>query len=224
LEAKTVNITYRRVSTNKQDIGMQAQQDRIIDYARSYSLTITRAFVDDGVSGAVPIGEREGGKQLLETAQKGDVILVAKLDRLFRSTSDAALTIDEWNEKGISLISVGEGFDMTTIYGRAMAKMLSVFAELERHMIGERTRAALANKRSRGEKLGKEVPYGFECQDGINLVPSQPEQTAIALIKDFDERGKSLRAIASELNNCGIKPRRAAQWSQSSIKRILERS
>src|SRR5262249_18820965 len=62
-------------------------------------------------------------------------------DRLFRSVADAANVIAEFDKKGIRLVSIGEGFDMTSAYGRAMAQMASVFAELERAMIRERTRS-----------------------------------------------------------------------------------
>jgi DNA invertase Pin-like site-specific DNA recombinase len=81
------------------------------------------------------------------------VVVVAKLDRLFRSVADAANVIAEFDKKGIELIAIAEGFDMTTPYGRAMAQMASVFAELERAMIRERTRSAMSVKRSRGERI-----------------------------------------------------------------------
>src|SRR6516225_2547985 len=83
----------------------------------------------------------------------------AELDRLFRSVADAANVIAEFDKKGIQLVSIGEGFDMTHAYGRAMAQMASVFAELERAMIRDRTRAAMKVKRGRKERISGHAPY-----------------------------------------------------------------
>ena len=58
-------------------------------------------------------------------------MIVAKLDRLFRSVADAATVIADFDKKGIQLVAVVEAFDMTSPSGRAMAQMASVFAELE---------------------------------------------------------------------------------------------
>src|SRR5262249_7878196 len=88
------------------------------------------------------------------------VVVVAKLDRLFRSVADAAKVIADFGKKGIELIAIAEGFDMTSPYGRAMAQMASVFAELERAMIGERTRDALRHKQAKGERTGR-IKYGY---------------------------------------------------------------
>jgi len=80
---------------------------------------------------------------------------VAKLDRLFRSVADAASIVADFDQKRIQLVAIAEGFDTTNPYGRAMAQMASVFAELERAMIRERTRNAMSVKRSRGERISE---------------------------------------------------------------------
>jgi DNA invertase Pin-like site-specific DNA recombinase len=68
----------------------------------------------------------------------------------FRSVFDAANVLADFDKKGILLVAIAENFDMTNVYGRAMAQMASVFAELERAMIRERPKPALRVKRSRG--------------------------------------------------------------------------
>jgi DNA invertase Pin-like site-specific DNA recombinase len=93
------------------------------------------------------------------------VVVVAKLDRLFRSVADAAQTITSFDRYGIELVAISEGFDMTNPYGRAMAQMASVFAELERAMIRERTRAAMIVKRGRKERIsGMRLLAGISVQ------------------------------------------------------------
>jgi DNA invertase Pin-like site-specific DNA recombinase len=68
------------------------------------------------------------------------VVVVARPERLFRSVAHAAQTIADFDRFGIELVAIAEGFDMISPYGRAMAQMPSVFAELERAMIRERAR------------------------------------------------------------------------------------
>src|SRR5207302_10212473 len=105
-------------------------------------------------SGGKPLESRPAGAKLLATARKSKpIVVVAKLDRLFRSVADAATVIADFDRKGIQLVAVAEGFDMTNPYGRAMAQMASVFAELERAMIRERTKSAMSVKRSRAERM-----------------------------------------------------------------------
>src|SRR5207237_5800541 len=89
------------------------------------------------------------------------VLIVAKFDRLFRSVADAAQTIVDFEKRGIELAAIAEGFDMTNPFGRAMAQIASVFAELERAMTRERTKAAMNVKRARNERISHHVPYGW---------------------------------------------------------------
>src|SRR6185369_11560944 len=108
------------------------------------------------------------------------VLVVAKFDRLFRSVADAAQTIADFDKRGIELVAISEGFDMISAYRRAMAQMASVFAELERAMIRERTKAAMNIKRGRNERMSHQVPFGWdEGEHGI-LEWNEKQQRAIA--------------------------------------------
>jgi hypothetical protein len=81
-------------------------------------------FEDPGVSGGKPLASRpEGNRLLAEARRTHPVVVVARLDRLFRSVADAAQTIAEFDRLGIELVVIAEGFDMTNPYGRAMAQM-----------------------------------------------------------------------------------------------------
>jgi DNA invertase Pin-like site-specific DNA recombinase len=81
--------------------------------------------------------------------------MVAKLDRLTRSVHDATGLMMRSEKGGWGLVALDAPVDTTTPAGRAMAQILSVFAELERRLIGERTKAALAVKRDQGVVLGR---------------------------------------------------------------------
>ena len=120
-------------------------------------------------------------------------------------------------------MSIAEGFDMTNPYGRAMAQMASVFAELERAMIRERTKAALKVKRGRGERISGHVPYGWDFGRNGKLIENATEQRAVAWIRQLHSQGTSLRHIADMLNAKGVEPKRAKKWLHSSVLRIVSR-
>ena len=138
-------LGYIRVSSEEQadsGLGLEAQRQRIAAYCVMKELHLAEVFEDPGISGGKPLASRPAGSQLLDAAKKSKApVIVPKLDRLFRSVADAANVIADFDKKGIQLVAIGENFDMTSPYGRAMAQMASVFAELERAMIRERTRA-----------------------------------------------------------------------------------
>jgi DNA invertase Pin-like site-specific DNA recombinase len=220
-------LGYIRVSSEEQadhGLGLEAQRQRIQAYCKMKGLDLTTIFEDPAVSGGRPLGNRPAGARLLAEARKAKaVVVVAKLDRLFRSVADAAQTITSFDRFGIELVAISEGFDMTNPYGRAMAQMASVFAELERAMIRERTRAAMKVKRGRRERISGHAPYGWDFGRGGKLVENIKEQRTMAWILRLHKQGQSLRAIAQKLNDRGIEPKRASRWLHSSVLRIVQR-
>ena len=102
---------YVRVSTDRQaDEGesLGVQERTIAGYAIMHGMTINRTFVERSVSGAKPIGQRPEGAKLLEVLRHGDVVIAAKLDRLFRSALDALEVHAQFIKRGIGLaISAG---------------------------------------------------------------------------------------------------------------------
>jgi DNA invertase Pin-like site-specific DNA recombinase len=221
-------IGYIRVSSEEQadsGLGLVAQREKIHAYCTLKGLELAEVFEDAGVSGGKPLDRRPAGAKLLATAKKTKaVVIVAKLDRLFRSVADAAAVIDEFDKKGIQLVAIAESFDMTSPYGRAMAQMASVFAELERAMIRERTKSAMHVKRSRGERISRHAPYGWDFGPGGRLVENAGEQEVRAAMKTMRASGLSYRSITEKLNFDGIKPKRGARWAVSSVQGVLGRA
>jgi DNA invertase Pin-like site-specific DNA recombinase len=127
-------------------------------------LRLAEVFADPEISGGKPLASRPAGSQLLATALKSKTpVIVAKLDRLFRSVADAANVIAAFDRKGIQLVAIAESLDMSSAYGRAMAQMASVFAELERAMIRERTLRGSKRMNEEGRKPG--MRQGFFIPD-----------------------------------------------------------
>ena len=105
-------------------------------------------------SGAV---QRQAREKLLEAARRReiDVVLVWRLDRWGRSVTDLLATLQELEHLGVGFVSLTEALDLTTPAGRAMAGLLASFAEFEREVLRERTRAGLAHARENGKRLGR---------------------------------------------------------------------
>lgn len=100
-------------------------------------------------------------QKLMKDATRGfrdiDAVVVWRLDRFGRSVRDLHNLIADLDEAKIAFISMKDGFDLTTTAGRAMFGMLSVFAEFERNVIAERTRAGLALAREEGRRPGRKI-------------------------------------------------------------------
>ena len=100
---------------------------------------------------------RDAREKLLEAARRReiDVVLVWRLDRWGRSVTDLLATLQELEHLGVGFVSLTEALDLTTPAGRAMAGLLAIFAEFEREILRERTRAGLAHARENGKRLGR---------------------------------------------------------------------
>jgi DNA invertase Pin-like site-specific DNA recombinase len=135
---------YARVSTNdQQTLPMQSRALR--DYAsrRGWAIALQVREVGSGAA------KREAREKLIEAARRRqiDVVLVWRLDRWGRSVTDLLATLQELEHLGVGFVSLTEALDLTTPAGRAMAGLLAIFAEFEREILRERTRAGLAHAR-----------------------------------------------------------------------------
>jgi DNA invertase Pin-like site-specific DNA recombinase len=105
-----------------------------------------------------------------------------------------------------------------------MAQMASVFAELERAMIRERTRSAMNVKRSRGERISGYAPFGWDFGANGRLVENAREQNIIARMRQMRAVGMSFRGIGVRLDEEGIRPKRGRRWNHTTVKSILARN
>jgi len=199
---------YCRVSTAHQaeeGVSLDEQQRRIDGQALMEGWTIGRCFVECGVSGSVPLAERPEGSKLLAMLQPGDIVIAAKLDRMFRSALDALTVIKEFQHRRISLWLLDIGGDVS---GNGIAKLMltivSAFAEFERDRIGERIRDAKRQMRAEGRLQGGKRPFGYQVVEGGVLVEDSREQDAITKMRKLRATGASYRAIEESLREDGI--------------------
>lgn len=154
---------YGRASTDKQKITLEAQEERTRHYAK-YKFPdkeITVFFCDDAITGGMPWQQRPKGKMLFEVVRPGDHIIVAKLDRAFRSVADAATITKSLSSNNITLHIVDMNLDLSDHYGRFFFHIVAAFAELEKELVSARTKEALDWKRKRGLPANKS-PFGWK--------------------------------------------------------------
>ena len=198
---------YTRVSTEEQAAsgnGLEAQRATIDAEAERRGWTLEH-FADEGVTGKIIGPSLREVLQLLASGQ-GDGLVVAKVDRLARSIINAASIIEAAQAQGWSLVVLDLGVDLTTPSGEAMAHMMATFAQFERRLISERTKAALSAKRARGERLGRKRVAA---------------PVVVRRIVQARSTGLSFAKIATALEGDGIlSPEGHATWQPSTVRRI----
>lgn len=177
---------YSRVSTDKQTTDNQTVHLR--------TLYPNASVVEEIASGAKA---RPVLKKLVQSLERGDELIVAALDRLGRKTSEVLSLIEELDKRGVVLKSVREGVDYSTITGRLVTQILCSIAEMERGLIAERTKAALAARKRQGIRLGSPAKFDAEV---------------VALVRSLKAQGKTCREIAKET---GVSASRVSQLTRS---------
>ena len=215
---------YTRVSTEEQaasGLSLAYQKERIIAQCQASDLDLDEVVEDAGKSGRDL--KRPGLQRILDMVNLGliDGVVILKLDRLTRSVKDLGYLLDTFAKKGIALKSVQDSLDTTTASGKLIVHFMGAIAQWEREVIGERTAAALGVKRSRGEKTGGTVPYGYTVDKKGILHEDPREQAGIALMVVCREEGKSLRQIAQALAESGYPSKSGGIFHPQSVKEIL---
>jgi len=117
----------------------------------------------------------------------------------------------------------GVSIDTTSAAGKMVFRMLAVLAEFERDQVSDRTRFALAHKRSKGKKTGGDVPFGFRVREG-QLYPIKAEQKIINQIMKMRKEGLTLRGICRYLEDGGIVRKNGSKrWHPQSVADIINR-
>ena len=217
-------VGYIRVSTEEQardGVSLDNQRKRIEAFCVAKDWTLERIYADEGVSGGSL--KREGIQELISDCKKGKfgVIVIYKLDRLTRSVKDLGYLIDLFDKSDVAFSSVSDNFDTTTANGKLVLNILGSVAQWERDIISERTRDALAHKRSEGKVYTRILPLGFDRAEDGSLIENPAEMKAVKLINRLRKAGKSLQAIADRLNSSGVQTKTGGKWHKSTVSNVL---
>jgi DNA invertase Pin-like site-specific DNA recombinase len=205
-------IGYVRVSTEEQATsraGLDGQRETIVAEVERRGWELVEIVEDAGYSAKNL--DRPGIQRALSMLQgrgrQADALMVAKLDRLSRSIANAGELLERSLARGWSLVALDVAVDTSSPSGEAMAGMMAVWARLERRMIGERTKTALAAKRAQGVRLGRRR----ELPDAV-----------VTWIVGQHRSGAALAAIARALNEQGEPTAHGgAMWYPSTVRAVV---
>lgn len=213
-------IGYTRVSTREQaEKGWTLAQQRkdIESECERRGWELIEVIEDAGYSGKND--ERPGLKQALSMLAKRngpEAIVIARLDRLARSTQDLCCYINESKRQKWSMVALDVQLDTTTATGRLMVRLLAAIAEWESEVNGDRVRDGMAEARATKAANGEPITWGFQAQ---------VDETTVARILNARKRGEPYGAIAKRLDQQRVPtPGGGARWYPSTVERIYKRS
>jgi DNA invertase Pin-like site-specific DNA recombinase len=210
------------VSTDDQALGLEAQRNAIAAWASARGVQIVEWCTDEAVSGGAALDARPELLRALALVREhhAGCLVVAKRDRLARDVMVAAMVERLAADAGAAVLSVaGEGTDAPDNddpSARLLRRMVDAFAEYERALISLRTRKALAAKRTRGEAISGNPPWGFMCSEG-RWVPNEHEQRALALALELRAQGATFASIADSLAIAGFKTRSGRKFGRPGV-------
>jgi len=222
---------YIRVSTQeqaKEGYSIKAQTERLKSYCIARGWSASEIYTDPAYSGAKI--ERPALQKLISDVKnkKIDLVLVYKLDRLSRSQKDTLYLIEDvFIKNGIDFVSINENFDTSTAFGRAMIGILSVFAQLEREQIKERTQMGRAERAKSGLwHGGGNFPIGYDYIEATSeLIIDEYEAMQVREIFDMYANNQySFNKIKQTLNKKGYKNKHGEWNHTSTIKNVLKNS
>ncbi|MCL6476996.1 MAG: recombinase family protein [Peptococcaceae bacterium] len=199
---------YGRVSTEEQaDRGNMANQ---VQFAQKYfelhgpaeNIDGYEMYLDEGVSGTVPLESRPEGERLLADARAGKISAVYfyRLDRLARSTQVVLNTYNELEKLNVSIKSMTEAFDTGTPVGKFFMTLLAGIAALERDTILDRTQLGKQRKAREGCWTSGPPPFGYRIGPDKKLVVHEAEAGTVRLIFRLYGEGMSMVTLAEYLN------------------------
>jgi DNA invertase Pin-like site-specific DNA recombinase len=198
---------YLRVSTAEQrnsGLGLAAQRAAIESETERRGWEVVEWIEDAGYSAKSL--RRPGIARALELLEAGEAeaLVAAKLDRLSRSVLDFTSIMALAERQGWAVVAL-DAVDTTTPAGEAMAHMLATFAQFERRLIGQRTKAALAEARARGVRLGRPPVLAAEL---------------VARIRTERRAGATLQEVADRLTAEGIPTAHGGRWWPSTVRKL----
>lgn len=203
-------IIYTRVSTGQQvvsGLGLADQLEQAAATADARGWEVVHHAKDAGVS-AKSMKSRPALAKALDMLDKGeaDVLVAAKLDRLSRSCVDFGGLLARSKRRGWSIVCVDLGVDTSNPQGQLMANVVMAFAEFERELIAERTKASHAVRRNRGQRAGQE--------------PILPADVRRRIARER-RQGRTLKAIADGLTSDRIPTAKGGGWFPSTVAHVL---
>ena len=185
-----MNLGYARVSTDDQATAAQLDALRVAGCKRVF---------EERASGGR--WDRPELHRMLDQLRQGDVVIVWKLDRLSRSLKDLLSIMEKIDAAGAGFRSLTEAIDTTTPAGRMMMQIVGVFAEFEREMIRERTRAGLERARKKGRHPGRKPKLSDEQRQEIRDMVRSGKRTEAETARLFGVHRSTISRVMREASD-----------------------
>ena len=226
---------YLRVSTDQQALdgeSLEEQEERLRAFCKTRNWKIAKVYREEGRSGKDT--NRPQFQEMLQDIREGkiDTVVVKKIDRLSRSILDFEKTYNFFVEHNVDLVSLQENFDTTSAIGRAVIRIVLIFAQLEREQTSERTIDVLEYRAKQGLWNGGYPPLGYDIDDEKGLVVNKKEAAIVRMIFEKYLELASYKKVANYLNKLGLRTkvfisRRGKKqggklYSNTTIARILK--
>lgn len=214
---------YIRVSTLLQaneGESLGAQQRALEGYCQFKGFVAPIVYIERGVSGSVPFAQRPEGARIMGAIQRGDVLIVPKLDRAFRSALDALDVLGQFTRGGVSLhfLDLGEVTGSENGIGKLVFTILAAVAEAERDRTIERIREVKRDQAARGRFLGGAVPFGFQVGEDGQLEEAPAQQMALLHARRMRAENFPLRKISATLKGMGY------EVSHVTLSKVLDKA
>ena len=228
---------YVRTSTLDQENGLKVQAEQVEAFYRNTlsprypDLALAETIIEHGVSGGKPFAKREHGAALDVRLQKGDHIIITKLDRGFRDTLDYLTTERAWRDRGITLHVLdlpflGDG--LPDYIAEFIRTAMAMVAQFERGRIRVRTKEIKAWLKRQGRPTNGHAGYGFKFtgRPGQRVrTPDESEQAVIRwIVRQHDERKVPFLRIWAYMLEKKIKTKGGKEWSMNRIYRAYRRA
>lgn len=202
-----MKIGYARVSTQGQQVDLQLDALEKAGCELIFRETVSGAKAD-----------RPELAKLRAMLRQGDIVCIYKLDRLGRSMKHLLELVDEFQQKGVGLVSLTDSIDSSTAQGRLILNLFASLAEFERDLIRERTQAGLVSARARGRQGGRRKGLSPEGEKnarlaemyykegllGVNLIAKKLAISKVTFYKYLRHRGVEIHSKQSTSSRTNI--------------------
>lgn len=222
-------VIYTRFSPRpsaKDCTSCEFQEQKCRDYCALHGMDVLAVYQDRCISGKRADNRPGLQAALVHVCKEKGVLVVYAFARLARSTMDAIKIAGILEKQKADLASVSECIDTSSAMGRAVYRIMAVFAELERETTGERTREKLRAMQDEGKRVTSGPRYGLmvDPNDPRRVIKNKHEQSIVDLIMRYHAQGINFAQIGRELDKLGFHARGAGGWYSQTIKRIINRN
>jgi site-specific DNA recombinase len=222
MKGKTMKaIGYIRVSTSEQaseGVSLEMQRNKIIQYCALNDLDLVETYADEGISAKDITGRPAFQAALDRLYTDVDALVFYKLDRAFRSVKDAVIVAEQVNKKHKHLHSIVEKLDTSSAIGEFFFNMIAAIGQLERRVIGERTKACMQELVKNNKKVSSRPPMGFRYE-GKDAVEDEFEQ---AMLNELEAlKHLSLRKASARLAEKGFVNREGNPYTPGTMQKLM---